>query len=143
MIDRSPCGTGTCAVMTSLWAKGKLDIGERFVHEGILGTSFIGCLEKEVSLKATQCYLTNSEKDSENNEDSQEKKRKKVEELPSTSTSTSPSTSTSCMYSEGEEIRAVIPTISGQAWITQHCQIVIDPSDPFQEGYTVGDIWAS
>jgi proline racemase len=38
-------------------------------------------------------------------------------------------------------IPAVIPTLSGQAWITQHCQIVVDPTDPFPVGYTVGDIW--
>lgn len=37
---------------------------------------------------------------------------------------------------------AVSPTISGTAWITQHCTVVCDPSDPFPEGYTVGDIWA-
>jgi proline racemase len=40
-------------------------------------------------------------------------------------------------------IPAIVPEITGQAWITQYSQIVCDPSDPFQEGYTVGDIWAS
>lgn len=36
---------------------------------------------------------------------------------------------------------AVIPTISGQAWITGLCTYVVDPEDPFPEGFTVGDIW--
>ena len=37
--------------------------------------------------------------------------------------------------------RAVIPTISGRAWITGLAQYVLDPSDPFPTGFTVGDIW--
>ena len=36
---------------------------------------------------------------------------------------------------------AVVPTLSGQAWITGMASYVLDPSDPFPEGYTVGDIW--
>src|SRR6516165_5079502 len=37
-IDRSPCGTGTCARMATLHARGKLRLNEDFHHEGILGT---------------------------------------------------------------------------------------------------------
>ncbi len=37
--------------------------------------------------------------------------------------------------------KAVVPTISGQAWITGIAQYMLDPDDPFQEGYTMGDIW--
>ena len=36
---------------------------------------------------------------------------------------------------------AVVPTLSGQAWITGIAQYVVDPDDPFPEGFTVGDIW--
>lgn len=36
---------------------------------------------------------------------------------------------------------AVIPEISGRAYVTQYCDIVCDEDDPFPEGYTVGDIW--
>lgn len=36
---------------------------------------------------------------------------------------------------------AVVPTISGTAWITGLAQYVVDPEDPFPNGYTVGDIW--
>ncbi|SAL22168.1 hydroxyproline-2-epimerase [Caballeronia sordidicola] len=41
-IDRSPCGTGTSARMAQLVAKGKLKLGETFVHESIIGTLFNG-----------------------------------------------------------------------------------------------------
>lgn len=36
---------------------------------------------------------------------------------------------------------AVVPTISGTAWITGFAQYVVDPEDPFPNGFTVGDIW--
>lgn len=89
-IDRSPCGTGTCAKMATLYAKGKLKLNEDFRHEGILGTVFIGRLIGETT----------------------------VGPYP-----------------------AVIPTLSGQAWITGMASYVVDPEDPFPEGFTVGDIW--
>jgi proline racemase len=46
-IDRSPCGTGTCAKMAALYAKGELGLGEDFPQEGILGTVFTGRLLAE------------------------------------------------------------------------------------------------
>jgi proline racemase len=39
-IDRSPCGTGSSARMAQLVAKGRLAVGDRFVHESIIGTQF-------------------------------------------------------------------------------------------------------
>lgn len=36
----------------------------------------------------------------------------------------------------------VVPKISGQAWITGFSNWVLDPEDPFPNGYTLGDIWA-
>ncbi len=42
-IDRSPCGTGTCARMAQLVARGELSIGQEFVHESIIGSLFTGC----------------------------------------------------------------------------------------------------
>ncbi|MEC9330318.1 MAG: proline racemase family protein, partial [Pseudomonadota bacterium] len=36
---------------------------------------------------------------------------------------------------------AVVPTISGQAWVTGMAQYVLEPDDPFPEGFTMGDIW--
>ncbi|MDB4338872.1 proline racemase family protein [Rubripirellula sp.] len=40
--DRSPCGTGTSAKLACLAADGALQAGQRWVQEGILGTSFSG-----------------------------------------------------------------------------------------------------
>ena len=37
--------------------------------------------------------------------------------------------------------RAVVPTITGTAWITGMATYVVDPTDPFPDGFTVGDIW--
>ena len=44
-IDRSPCGTGTSARMAQLYAKGVLKLGEKFVHESYIGSTFTGCIE--------------------------------------------------------------------------------------------------
>jgi proline racemase len=89
-LDRSPCGTGTCARMAVMHARGELPLGRDFVHEGILGTTFTGRLLEE--------------------------------------TRVGPHT-------------AVVPTLSGEAWITGTAQYLLDPDDPFPEGFTVGDIW--
>ena len=89
-IDRSPCGTGTCAKMATLYARGRLGLGEDFNHEGVLGTLFTGRLVETVQVGPYQ---------------------------------------------------AVVPTITGSAWITGYANYVLDPSDPFPEGFTVGDIW--
>jgi proline racemase len=89
-IDRSPCGTGTCAAMAVLHAKGELGLNEDFVHEGVLGTRFVGRLVEETTV--------------------------------------------------GDRA-AVVPTLSGRAWITGFAEYVLDDSDPFPEGFTLGDIW--
>jgi 4-hydroxyproline epimerase len=49
-IDRSPCGTGTSARMAQWYAKGKLKKGDDFIHESIIGSTFIGRIEEELSL---------------------------------------------------------------------------------------------
>lgn len=41
-VDRSPCGTGTCAVMAVLDAMGLLQPDHPFIHESIIGTTFRG-----------------------------------------------------------------------------------------------------
>ena len=46
-LDRCPCGTGTCARMATLHAKGELELHQAFRHEGILGTVFTGELIRE------------------------------------------------------------------------------------------------
>jgi 4-hydroxyproline epimerase len=49
-IDRSACGTGTSARMAQLHSKGKLKIGEPFIHESFIGSKFIGRIEEETTL---------------------------------------------------------------------------------------------
>ncbi len=90
VIDRSPCGTGTCAKMATLHARGALALHQDFRHEGILGTLFTGRLIEETTVGP---------------------------------------------------YRAVVPTISGEAWITGMASYTVDPTDPFPEGFTVGDLW--
>jgi proline racemase len=91
-LDRSPCGTGTCAKMAVLHAKGQLGLQQDFQHEGVLGTVFTGRLVEETKVGP---------------------------------------------------YRAVVPTLSGRAWITGFAHYVLDPDDPFPEGFTVGDIWGA
>ncbi|MEX0361293.1 MAG: 4-hydroxyproline epimerase [Allomuricauda sp.] len=49
-IDRSPCGTGTSARMAQLFTQGKLKLGEEFVHESYIGSTFVGKVERETTL---------------------------------------------------------------------------------------------
>ncbi|MBU0930938.1 MAG: 4-hydroxyproline epimerase [Alphaproteobacteria bacterium] len=49
-IDRSPCGTGTSARLAHLAASGRLNVGDRFVHESYIGSRFIGRVEEAVEL---------------------------------------------------------------------------------------------
>ncbi|MFN8574306.1 MAG: proline racemase family protein [Gemmatimonadaceae bacterium] len=56
-IDRSPCGTGTCARMATLHAKGLLPLNQDFVHEGVLGTTFTGRLLSETKVGDTPAVV--------------------------------------------------------------------------------------
>ena len=47
-IDRSPCGTGTSARMAQWHAKGKLKVGDSFIHESIIGSIFTGQIKSAV-----------------------------------------------------------------------------------------------
>ncbi|MGH2511565.1 MAG: proline racemase family protein [Candidatus Limnocylindrales bacterium] len=38
---------------------------------------------------------------------------------------------------------AVVPTITGRAWITGRAEYVLESDDPFPTGYTLTDIWAT
>jgi proline racemase len=49
-VDRSPCGTGTAAVMAVLSELGVLNEGDSFVHESLVGTLFTGRLTARVSV---------------------------------------------------------------------------------------------
>ena len=60
-IDRSPCGTGTSARMAQWHAKGKLHVGERFIHESIIGSKFIGRIESETTIAGKQAIIPSVE----------------------------------------------------------------------------------
>lgn len=40
-----------------------------------------------------------------------------------------------------DAVPAVIPEISGRAWLTGVSQYGVDPEDPFPFGYRLGDTW--
>ncbi len=81
-VDRSPCGTGTCAVLAVLDAMGLA--AETFVHESIIGTTFSA---RVVS-------------------------RTTVGGLP-----------------------AIVPELSGDAWITGEQTFIVDRDDPLRDGF--------
>ena len=56
-IDRSPCGTGTSARMAQLYAKGKLKLGEKFIHESYIGSKFIGKIEEVTTLNGKKAII--------------------------------------------------------------------------------------
>lgn len=91
VLDRSPCGTGTCAKMAVLHARGLLGVGQDYVNAGPMGTTFTGRITGTTQVGPYE---------------------------------------------------AIIPTLSGQAWIYGRTEYSVDSSDPFQSGFTVGDLWA-
>lgn len=40
-----------------------------------------------------------------------------------------------------EDRPAIVPAIRGSAWITGITQVILDPTDPFPEGYLLSDTW--
>jgi proline racemase len=90
-LDRCPCGTGTCARMAAMYAKGELKLNQPFRHEGLLGVVYTGHLIEEAAVGG---------------------------------------------------YKAAVPTITGESWIYGYGTLVLDPTDPFTEGFTIGDIWA-
>ena len=89
-LDRSPCGTGVCARMAVMHAKGQMQAGDRFVGKSIIGSTFYGCIERETSVGG---------------------------------------------------VPGIIPSIAGQAWVTGTHQHMLDPSDPWPQGYRLSDTW--
>lgn len=56
-VDRSPCGTGTCARMAALATRGMLRRGEPFYHESITGAVFEGLILQEQKVGAFPAIL--------------------------------------------------------------------------------------
>ena len=89
-LDRSPTGTGLCARMAVLHARGLMRPGDAMSHASVIGTVFDGRIVAETRV--------------------------------------------------GER-EGIIPAVRGSAWITGLHQFMVDPSDPFPEGYLVADTW--
>ncbi|KAF4777201.1 proline racemase [Colletotrichum scovillei] len=89
-LDRSPCGTGTCARLAVLHKRGQLAVGGSFRHRSVIGTEFIGTVKSEAKVG---------------------------------------------------DYDAIIPVVKGTAWITAFKQVILHPTDPFPEGFRVGDKW--
>lgn len=85
-VDRSPCGTGTCAKIAALCARGELKLEEKFVYESILRTKFCARAVKK------------------------------------------------CKVGDYE---AIIPEITGNAYITGFNQLVLDKRDPIGCGFVL------
>lgn len=60
-IDRSPCGTGPSARMAQWSSKGKLEINEPFIHESIIGSKFIGRIERQTKLAGKPAIIPSIE----------------------------------------------------------------------------------
>jgi proline racemase len=85
-LDRSPCGTGTCARMALLHANGNLAVGDPFVNESLIGTRFTGRLVAETTVGG---------------------------------------------------VPAVVPEITGRAWITGRGEYMLEADDPFPAGFVL------
>ena len=57
-LDRSPCGTGTSARLAVLHARGQVQAGDEFIHEGILGTRFEAAITGETPVGALPAVHT-------------------------------------------------------------------------------------
>jgi len=60
-IDRSPCGTGTSARMAQWAAQGKLNVGDDFVHESIIGSLFRGRMESKTTVGEHEAIIPSIE----------------------------------------------------------------------------------
>jgi proline racemase len=87
--DRSPTGTGTCARMAVLHARGRMRVGDAMIHESLIGSRFEGRIVAETQVAGRA---------------------------------------------------AIIPTISGRAWLTGFSTYLIDPADPWPTGFQVADM---
>ena len=56
-VDRSPCGSGTCARLATLVAKSQLKIDEVLVHESIVSSEFLGVAQSQVNADGYSAIL--------------------------------------------------------------------------------------
>lgn len=87
-IDRSPCGTGTCAKLAYMYATHQLKVNEEFINQSFTGVSFKGEVIAETKLG---------------------------------------------------EINAIIPKITGMAYIDGYSTFVINEDDPLKYGFNINE----
>ena len=87
--DRSPTGTGTCARMAVLHARGQMRVGDTMVHESLIGSRFTGRIVAETTLAGRA---------------------------------------------------AIVPAVAGRAWITGMHTYLVDPDDPWPQGFHLPDM---
>ena len=56
-VDRSPCGSGTCARLATLVEKNQLKLGEVLKHDSIVNSQFLGVAQEFVTLNGKQAIL--------------------------------------------------------------------------------------
>ena len=56
-VDRSPCGTGTCAKMAWLHKMGRLGVGDTYLHTSMLNTLFTGRIAAEARVGDRQAIV--------------------------------------------------------------------------------------
>ncbi|HEY7024679.1 MAG TPA: proline racemase family protein [Candidatus Limnocylindrales bacterium] len=49
-LDRSPCGSGTSAILAQLHARGRIQVGQEIINAGITAEHFLGRVESETTL---------------------------------------------------------------------------------------------
>jgi len=89
-LDRSPTGTGVCAHMAVLRARGEMDIGDELTVKSVIHSTFTGQVLSDTRVGQTP---------------------------------------------------AIVPAVSGRAWITGVHEYTLDPSDPWPRGYRIADTW--
>ena len=108
--DRSPCGTGTSAKLACLAADGKLQPGESWIQESIIGSRFKATYRLEVEPNALA---------------SGHRAEKVGEERPAASAVGS--------HTEGGA-NQIIPEITGHAYVCGEGVLIQQPDDPFKHG---------
>ena len=58
-VDRSPCGTGSSAILATLYAKGEASVGEEIITQSIIGSQFTVKLTDVISVDGKPAILPN------------------------------------------------------------------------------------
>ncbi|MEC8080371.1 MAG: proline racemase family protein [Pseudomonadota bacterium] len=88
--DRSPCGTGSSANLSTMYARKQVEVGDSLTSQSIIGSQFGVLLEDTTTIA---------------------------------------------------DKTAVLPKVTGRAWIYGTQQLMVDPTDPFKQGFTLSDTW--